>query len=106
MQLSRAFATEPPQVRSLKLGILRDIFVQSVVSHRRRGGAVVLQRRCAGRVPRGAGGGHVVLDASAYICDRPQTQGDAQFACGALLARATRAGALPSAPQRTSTMVP
>jgi hypothetical protein len=30
MQLSRAFATEPPQVRSLKLGILRDIFVQSV----------------------------------------------------------------------------
>jgi hypothetical protein len=60
MQLSRAFATEPPQVRSLKLGILRDIFVQSVVSHRRRGGAVVLQRRCAGRVPRGEPAGNVM----------------------------------------------
>jgi sRNA-binding protein len=34
-QFPAAFAGEPSQVRPLKLGVLRDIFAQSVISHRR-----------------------------------------------------------------------
>ena len=34
-QFPDAFAAEPSKVRPLKLGILRDIFAQSVISHRR-----------------------------------------------------------------------
>lgn len=34
-QFPKTFATDPAQVRLLKLGILRDIYAQSVLSHRR-----------------------------------------------------------------------
>jgi ProP effector len=34
-QFPAAFAGEPSQVRPLKLGVLRDIFARSVISHRR-----------------------------------------------------------------------
>ena len=34
-QFPGAFAAEPSKMRPLKLGILRDIFAYSVISHRR-----------------------------------------------------------------------